>query len=105
MKKIIVDEIENGMVLAKDVNGASGNALLGKGTTLSATMGRRLKNWGIPFVYVDGEEENHEESTENGISPEEIKSILSKRFEGVLKIPRMADIFDAVLQFKKTPSN
>lgn len=105
MKKIIVDEIENGMILAKDVNGASGNALLGKGTTLSATMGRRLKNWGIPFVYIDGEEENLEEATEDGVSPEEIKSILTERFKGVLTTPRMADIFDAVYQFKKTPSN
>lgn len=105
MKKIIVDEIENGMILAKDVNGASGNALLGKGTTLSSTMGRRLKNWGIPFVYIEGEEENQEESEESEVSPEEIKAELEKRFEGIIKIPRMTDIFNAVLKFKKTSSN
>lgn len=105
MKKIIVDEIENGMILAKDVNGTSGNALLGKGTTLSSTMGRRLKNWGIPFVYIEGEEDNQEETEENAVSLEEIKKELEERFEKVIKIPRMSDIFKAVLNFKKTSSN
>lgn len=105
MKKILVEEIENGMILAKDVTGSSGNALLGKGTTLSSTMGRRLKNWGIPFVHIEGEEEDHQESTDENASPEEIRATLEKRFEGIIKIPRMTDIFNAVLELKKSSPN
>lgn len=105
MKKILVDEIENGMILAKDVNGTSGNALLGKGTALTNTMGRRLKNWGIPFVYIEGEEDSPEESEDSTVSLEEIKAELEQRFEGVLKIPRMTELFNAVLNFKKTSPN
>lgn len=105
MKKILVEDIDNGMVLAKDVNGASGNVLLGKGTTLSSTMGRRLKNWGIPFVHIEGEEDNKEESEESSVSPEEIRAELEERFQGVLNIPRMTDIFTAVLNFKESSSS
>ncbi len=60
MRKVSVENIDPDMVLARDVASTSGNVLLGKGTALTPAMGRRLKNWGIFFVYIEGEEESEE---------------------------------------------
>lgn len=100
MKKIFVENIENGMLLARDVCGSSGNALLGKGIELTVTMGRRLKNWGVSFVYVEGEEEHKEEEPSVEVSPEEVRKQLEGKFADVLNNPIMQELFTAVYNFK-----
>ena len=100
MKKVAVDEVDETMCLAKDVCGTSGNILLGKGAALSSALGRRLKNWGIYFVYIEGEEETEEDMESDAISPEEIKANLEHKFELVLGNHLMKKIFDAVLEFR-----
>jgi hypothetical protein len=100
MKKVRVEDFEKGMALARDVCGTSGSVLLGKGTQLSAALGRRLKNWGIDFVYVEGEEEEEERETEAGATPEEIKTHLRDKFSNVLENPVMQKIFTAVYQYR-----
>ena len=100
MKAILVDKIEDGMILDKEVSGPSGNILLGKGTRLSITMGRRLKNWGITHVFIEGDEEVEQTGSANKVDPAEIKTLLEKKFEGRLNNPVMKKIFAAIYQFR-----
>jgi hypothetical protein len=100
MKKISVDAIESEMVLAREVCGSSGNILLAKGTPLNPSIGRRLKNWGIPFVLIEGDEVAEETQSVPGVSPEELKSQLTAKFSNVINNPIMKQIFAAVFQFR-----
>ena len=99
MKKISVDNIEDGMVLAKEVTGSTGNTLLGKGSTLSAAMGRRLKNWGIALVHIEGVDEVGGASENSTNSSKNVEKKLTQRFKDVKSLPHMSDIFDATLNF------
>ena len=89
MKKIVVDQIEDGMVLNRELCGPAGNVLLSKGTTLTAALGRRLRNWGISMVYVEGEEESAQQQNEVSISPEELKGQMTQIFSNVIDNPIM----------------
>jgi hypothetical protein len=99
MRKIAVEKIEDNMVLARDVSSTSGNVLLGKGTALTETMGRRLKNWSIFFVYIEGEEESLEQQQTVEVSAEEVRDLLEKKFSGHLDDPIMQKLFNAVFEF------
>ena len=100
MKKILVENIEDAMVLGRDVCGSGGNVLLTKGTVLSAALGRRLQNWGIPAVYVEGEEEKRPEENTVSVSPEELNSHLTKKFGKTLNNQNMQKIFNAVYHYR-----
>jgi hypothetical protein len=101
MKKIPVDIIENGMVLAKDVCGPSGNVLLTAGTKLTPSLGRRLKNWGNNFVTIQSDEApSTAENAPNLSNDEEIRRKLTARFSNVMDNAAMKKIFDAVLSYK-----
>ena len=93
------------MVLCRDVCGPSGNILLSKGITLSSALGRRLKNWGIPFVLVEGDEVQHEQQNTISISPEELKSQLMDKFSKVISNPLMKKLFVAVYQYRLQKNN
>ena len=101
MKKIPVENVENNMILAGDVCGPSGNVLLGKGTKLTPTIGRRLKNWGISFVEIEGQEEEKKEEPVNEESQEEFVNKLRVKFSDVMQNPIMKEIFNAIVEFKK----
>lgn len=100
MKKIFVEKIEEGMILAKDVYGSSGSALLSKGIKLTQNMGRRLKNWGVTYVCIEGEEEHTEEKPVVEIPPEEVKEQLETKFADVMDNPIMRTLLKAVFTFK-----
>jgi hypothetical protein len=100
MKRVSVENIEDGMILSKDVCGPSGNILLSSGTQISAAIGRRLKNWGILQVTVEGEEPNQQADESAQISPEELRAHLEYKFEGRLGNPVMKKIFDAVFEYR-----
>jgi hypothetical protein len=100
MKRILVENITDKMVLAKEVCGTSGSVLLGKGTILTASMGHRLKNWGVLSVHVDGEEESPQLSGAAGVSPEEVRNALEAKFSRVIGNETMKKIFAAVYKFK-----
>lgn len=100
MKKTEVEKIENGMILAGDICGPSGNVLLGKGTKLTSAIGRRLKNWGISFVDVEGEEEQKIEEPVQEISQEEFNIQLKAKFADVIQNPIMKVIFNAIINYK-----
>lgn len=105
MKKILIENIEDGMILAREVCGSNGNVLLSQGTRLSTALGHRLQNWGIPSVFVEGEEELVEEENTVSISPEELKSQLMKKFSRVINKPYMGKIFSAVHNYRLQKNN
>ena len=100
MKKIAVEKIEDGMVLARKVSNSSGNTLVSKGVSLTSALGRRLKNWGIHYVYIEGEEQSAEESNTIASSPEELKTHLLSKFSSVMENPIMERLFVAVYQYR-----
>jgi hypothetical protein len=100
MKKVLVEQVVDQMILAKDVTGTSGSVLLAKGTVLTTAMGRRLKNWGVQFVSVEGEDDSAEQGSAPTVSPEEVRAHLEKKFEKVMASEIMKKIFAAVFKFK-----
>ncbi len=100
MKKVPVEKIEKGMVLARDIRTGSGNILLGSDSNLTPAMGRRLRNWGVSFVYVQGEEESTKEYHEESPAPHEIRKHLEHKFSDVKQDPFMQQIFNAVYRYR-----
>lgn len=100
MRRISTDQIENGHVSAREVCGPSGNILLSKGMQLTPAMGRRLKNWGIHHVFIEGKEEVSEKEHIRAVSPKKLKTQLMEKFSDVLNNPNMKKIFAAVYQHK-----
>lgn len=105
MKKIAVEKIEDGMILSRDVCNSSDNVLLSSGLVLSATLGRRLKNWGISFIYVEGEETIVEPLNTVATSPEKLKNHLLFKFSNVMQNPTMKKLFDAVYRYRLQKDN
>jgi hypothetical protein len=100
MKRIAVESIQDGMILEKEVFGPSGSILLKKGTALSASMGARLKNWGVSLIHVQGEECSTSQAAPQTTDPQELRRHLELKFSHCLQSPAMKVIFAAVYQFK-----
>jgi hypothetical protein len=100
MKKITVDKIEDGMILGREICGSSGNVLVSKGSPLSAALGRRLANWGITTIIVEGEEDSQLEENSVSISPEKLKIDLMDKFANVIHNPIMKKIFVSIYQYR-----
>lgn len=100
MKRILIENISEKMALAKEVTGTSGNVLLAKGIILTPSMAHRLKNWGVSFVYVEGENDLQETSNDTSVSPAEIREHLESKFSNVIGSEIMKKIFAAVYSFK-----
>lgn len=100
MKKISTELVEDGMIALRDISGPSGNTLVNKGAELSAALGRRLANWGIPFVYVEGEEEEKTQEAVNDITNEALKAQLMAKFSNCIDNPIMKKIFVATYQYR-----
>ncbi|MZP30382.1 HD domain-containing protein [Heliobacterium undosum] len=52
MRKVSIDSVEPGMILARSIYSADGRTLLGAGITLSTPFIRRLKELGVPAVLI-----------------------------------------------------
>jgi hypothetical protein len=100
MKKIPTEQVEDGMVALRDISGPSGNTLVNKGAVLSAALGRRLANWGIPFVYIEGEEEVKAHEAVNDVTNEALKAQLMAKFSNCIDNPIMKKIFVAAYQYR-----
>ncbi|MFH1761416.1 MAG: hypothetical protein ABIA63_09995 [bacterium] len=99
MKRIIPDQIEDGMVLAKPIVGPSGNILLNSGLTLKSGLAPRLKTWDISVIYIESDDDNFEsgEKKENIIKAE--KDRLDTVFELVKSDPRMLFLYSTALKY------
>ena len=100
MRKIATDSIATECIAAADVTGPSGNVLVGKGMSITPALGRRLRNWGIASVCIEGEEDSGESVKSAMRSPLEIKGELYDKFLGTLDNTRMRRIFDAMCKHK-----
>jgi hypothetical protein len=100
MKKILVEHIEDGMVLAREVSGTGGNTLLTKGTGLTAALGRRLQHWGITTVFIEGEEELAQQENTVNVSPEALMQYLTTKFGATANNPNMRKILDAIYRYR-----
>ncbi len=56
MRKVALDEVEEGMVLAKPVTRDNGMVLVAAGTTVTAALVERLRRMGIERLVVEGED-------------------------------------------------
>ncbi|MCX7726410.1 MAG: hypothetical protein N2053_06140 [Chitinispirillaceae bacterium] len=100
MRKIPVEKIEDGMILAQDVSGVGGSVLIAKGSTLSSSLGRRLQNWGIKVVIVEGEDDNCGIKKTTSFSPEDLEKHLKEKFSNTLQNRLMKKIFESVYLFR-----
>ncbi len=100
MKKITPQEIEADMVLAEDVIGPTGGVIMQAGMKLAPNLGRRLKNWDVSYIYIEGNNSEEETDTGEDISREDIEAELEKRFSHCLDNPHMKDLFDAIVEFR-----
>jgi hypothetical protein len=101
MRKTSTDHITLGDLIAADVMSPSGNVLIPKGAAITPAMGRRLRNWGIAYVYIEGEERHTGGSAgSTARSAIETKSELYDMFFGTLDSANMRKIFDAVCNYK-----
>ncbi|MCL2219185.1 MAG: hypothetical protein FWC23_04690 [Chitinispirillia bacterium] len=100
MRKISTDFIEPGCIAAADIVSPSGNTLVNKGAPITPALGRRLRNWGISEISVEGEDDSETSVKAETPSPVKIKSDLYDKFLGTLDNTRMRKIFDAVCKHK-----
>ncbi|MCL2184037.1 MAG: hypothetical protein FWB85_11285 [Chitinispirillia bacterium] len=100
MRKISTDYIEPGCIAAQDVAGPSGNVLVQKGTAVTPALGRRLRNWGIAEVFIEGEDTSSVSVRAEIPSPIKIKSDLYDKFLGTLDNANMKKVFDALCTHK-----
>jgi len=100
MKRVLIENIVDKMILAKEVCGASGSVLLAKGTALTTAMGHRLKNWGVLFVHVEGEDSSPSQTEGIGLSPENVRQDLERKFSKVMGNELMKKLFTEVYTFK-----
>jgi hypothetical protein len=100
MRKVSTDRIEPGYIAAADVAGPLGNVFLGKGSPVTPALGRRLRNWGITHVYVEGEDDPGKSVKAKAPSPIDVKGDLYDIFVDTLDNPRMRKVFNAVCEHK-----
>jgi len=101
MKIISTETVEQGQVAAQDIHSSSGNVLVLKGTALSPALGKRLKNWGIDHIHIEGEDESEQENAgAYVVSGDKIRDSLAEKFGDTLNNARMKKIFEAVYTHK-----
>ena len=84
MQKILIEQAEEGMVLAKPVTNQKGIILCGEGTQLTETLIERLKSMDITRIVVEGHPVD--DGTEE-IPPETLHERLQERFRYVRNSP------------------
>jgi len=102
MRRIPVEDIEEGMVLAEEVRDDRGGMLLNVGDKLRKTYGTKLLAWGVAEISVEGEDSApiaHNSKPANGQRlPKEVEEkILERanhRFAKVMEEPSMRKILD-----------
>jgi len=101
MRKVLIDKIEDAMILAKPLVGTNGNVLLGEGVELKKSMISRFKNWDIPFVYIQSDDDNPGDTANTAsvaVSTDELDGI----FCDVIKNPLMKIIYEAARDYNQS---
>lgn len=99
MRKVPLEEVQDGMVLAVPLTGSAGNILMGQGIPLRSAIIPRLAAWGVTYVVVEGDP-----------TPEELNLIaeegkasasLEKMFAGKTVNPGMETLFQCLLRHRR----
>ncbi|HPL96049.1 MAG TPA: hypothetical protein PLB14_02810 [Smithellaceae bacterium] len=94
MRKITVDKLEPGMILAKPITGPTGMVMLAQGTELNEKWIERVRDMEIAIVSIEG-------SPVQAIPEEEALAELEARFALVNDKPFMGLIKKAVREHTK----
>ncbi len=98
MRKIRVKEIEEGMVLAQNIEDSVGRTLLNRGDTLRQAFIKKLDSWGVNEIIVEGSQEEEIEKLKAAsvVSAEEIETdidaCLDRKFSAVAGKPLMDEL-------------
>jgi hypothetical protein len=84
MRRISIDKLEAGMILAKPLLRGT-MVILGEGTNLTESWISRIEDMDIDHLFVEG-------AAEQAIPKEEALAQLDRRFEKVLDQPYMAPL-------------
>jgi len=102
MRKVSVEELAPGMKLAKDVILEDGRFLLLKGFTIKNRYIDRIRNYNIPYLYVEDEIGKLEYFSEEAVYTETfqtIKNVMeSVREGGRIDLPVLKDTVDSIVQ-------
>lgn len=109
MKKILLSNLKEGEILAKDIFSDKGLLILKQGTALNDKLIKRIvssklksQEAGEPFVYIENESAGEDGDNGETVSFEMIKKrdeeldLLEKRFEKVRGLYLMDEIKDAI---------
>lgn len=99
MKEIPTEEAREGDVMARDLHGGAGIAILSRGTKLSASMITRLKKMGIQQICVERAEEPGVVAAEQA----RFLTLLEERFQGTEDNPYLQEMKKAVAEHLKNP--
>ncbi|WHZ16842.1 MAG: hypothetical protein OJF52_003692 [Nitrospira sp.] len=91
MRRVVLEELTPGMVLAKPVTNAAGLVVLAAGAELDEATLSRLQRLGTAFVFVEGEA-----GEASGKTLAELEAELDHRFRLVNNDPRQLTILEAI---------
>jgi len=91
MRRVVLEELTSGMVLAKPVVNAAGLVVLAAGAELDEATLARLQRLGAASVFVEGEA-----GDERGKTLAELEAELDHRFRLVRNDPRQLTILEAI---------
>ncbi len=104
MKRILISEIEDGMILAEPVCGNSGQIILQQGSALTQSLAHRITARGIQHVVIEGNPEEArivQEPIDTDSNPENnIQNKVSAIFEHCDQTATMKSIQDAILSHR-----
>jgi hypothetical protein len=99
MRKVPLQDVEDGMILSEPLTGASGNVLMGKGIPLRASIIPRLQAWGVTHVCIEGDPSPEELAQ----SPSDMEFIatLERLFIGKGNSIPMQTIYQSLLKHRE----
>ncbi|HAP41814.1 MAG: hypothetical protein R3B11_00890 [Nitrospira sp.] len=98
MKRVVIEELTPGMILAKPVTNSTGLVVLPIGAELDDATLARLQRLGLPSVYVEGEA-----GDASGKTLDELEAELDHRFRRVIDDPLQYQLREAIrLQLRAT---
>lgn len=100
MKQIDVQDLKEGMVLAKDVYGKNKALLMGKGVTVNGESLEQLSRLGVSNLWIETPDEKSELSNEQKQAiKEEVETILDYQFEPVSENPIMQELKELFINY------
>lgn len=98
MRKVPLQEVEDGMILAAPLTGASGSILMGKGIALRASIVPRLAAWGVTHLLIEGDPTPEEMALAHGAKNS--TASLERLFEGKTNTKAMNIIYHSLMKHR-----